>query len=233
MASTRASISKVSKRPKINIIPPKQLFVDLTQNDTKTPSPKLPISSPSAPNAPSKTPSTKDTSLSSIDYISKSSTSSTSLSPNGYLNPPTSPPRRVSPPPLTQENASMDITLTLSPITLLDIQFDTPSPSPPIIEHPIPWNLLEAHGKGRQGGDGGACKLLGCLLGDVIEVLEVLGCFKNSNLHGYGVCTQKGYAVLGIGQTRFLVKSWREYAVSFLLDTVYWSEISNLKISLF
>ncbi|GJU03733.1 putative reverse transcriptase domain-containing protein [Tanacetum coccineum] len=29
-------------------------------------------------------------------------------------------------------------------------------------------------GKGRQGGDGGACKLLGCLLSDVIEVLEVL-----------------------------------------------------------
>ncbi|GJV41568.1 retrovirus-related pol polyprotein from transposon TNT 1-94 [Tanacetum coccineum] len=29
-----------------------------------------------------------------------------------------------------------------------------------------------------QGGDGGACKLLGCLLGDVIEVLEVLGCLK-------------------------------------------------------
>ncbi|GKB60595.1 hypothetical protein Tco_0916781 [Tanacetum coccineum] len=146
MASTRASISKVSKRPKINIIPPKQLFVDLTQDDTKTPSPKLPISSPSAPNAPSKTPSTKDTSSSSIDYIPKSPTSSTSLSPNGYLNPPTSPPPRVSPPHPTQENASMDITLTLSPITPLDVQFDTPSPSPPIIEHPIPWNLLEAHG---------------------------------------------------------------------------------------
>ncbi|GJS03995.1 hypothetical protein Tco_0320503 [Tanacetum coccineum] len=145
MASTRASISKVSKRPKINIIPPKQLFVDLTQDDTKTPSPKLPISSPSAPNAPSKTPSTKDTSSSSIDYIPKSPTSSTSLSPNGYLNPPTSPPPRVSPPHPTQENASMDITLTLSPITPLDVQFDTPSPSPPIIEHPIPWNLLEAH----------------------------------------------------------------------------------------
>ncbi|GJZ39200.1 hypothetical protein Tco_0585763 [Tanacetum coccineum] len=96
MASTRASISKVSKRPKINIIPPKQLFVDLTQDDIKTPSPKLPISSPSAPNAPSKTPSTKDTSSSSIDYIPKSPTSST-------------------------------------------------SPSPHIIEHPIPWNLLEAH----------------------------------------------------------------------------------------
>ncbi|GJW40667.1 hypothetical protein Tco_0066512 [Tanacetum coccineum] len=146
MASSRASISKVSKRPKINIIPPKQLFVDLTQDDTTTPSPKLPISSPSAPNAPSKTPSTKDTSSSSIDYIPKSPTSSTSLSPNGYLNPPTSPPPRVSPPPPTQENASMDITLTLSPITPLDVQFDTPSPSSPIIEHPIPWNLLEAHG---------------------------------------------------------------------------------------
>ncbi|GJZ32226.1 hypothetical protein Tco_0577662 [Tanacetum coccineum] len=92
-----------------------------TQVDTKTPSSKLLISSPSAPNAPSKTPSTKDTSSSSIDYIPKSPTSLTSLSPNGYLNPPKSPPPRVSPPHLTQENASMDITLTLSPITVLDI----------------------------------------------------------------------------------------------------------------
>ncbi|GJT49861.1 hypothetical protein Tco_0976018 [Tanacetum coccineum] len=99
-----------------------------------------------APNAPSKTPSTKDAFSSSIDYIPKSPTLSTSLSPNGYLNPPTSPPPRVSPPPPTQENASMDITLTLSPITPLDVQFDTPSPSPPIVGHPIPWNLLEAHG---------------------------------------------------------------------------------------
>ncbi|GJY16668.1 hypothetical protein Tco_0387090 [Tanacetum coccineum] len=144
MTSTRASISKASKRPKINIIPPKQLFVDLTYDDKKNPSPTLQLSSPSAPNAPSKTPSTKDTSSSSIDYIPKSPTSSTSLSPNGYLNPPTSPPPRVSPPPPTQENASMDITLTLSPITSLDVQFD--SPSPPIVGHPIPWNLLEAHG---------------------------------------------------------------------------------------
>ncbi|GJX91654.1 hypothetical protein Tco_0344980 [Tanacetum coccineum] len=105
MASTRASISKASKKPKINIIPPKQLFVDLTHDDTKTPSPTLQLSSPSAPNAPSKTPSTKDTSSSLIDYIPKSPTSSTSLSPNGYLNSPTSPPLRVSPPPPTQENA--------------------------------------------------------------------------------------------------------------------------------
>ncbi|GKA62262.1 hypothetical protein Tco_0761781 [Tanacetum coccineum] len=94
-------------------------------------------------NDPPITPSTKDTSSSSIDYIPKSPTSSTSLLPNGYLNPPTSPPLRVSPP---QENASMDITLILSPITPLDVQFDTPSPSPHIFGHLIPWNLLEAHG---------------------------------------------------------------------------------------
>ncbi|GJZ71368.1 hypothetical protein Tco_0635219 [Tanacetum coccineum] len=108
------------------------------RHDTKTPSPKLQLSSLSAPNAPSKIPSTKDTSSSSIDYIPKSPTSSTSLSPNGYLNPLTSPPPRVSPPPSSQENASMDITLSLSPIIPLDVQFNTPSPSPPILDHPIP-----------------------------------------------------------------------------------------------
>ncbi|GKB30424.1 hypothetical protein Tco_0869825 [Tanacetum coccineum] len=119
MASTRASISKVSKRPKINIIPPKQLFVDLTQDDIKTPSPKLPNSSPSAPNAPSKTPSTKDTSSSSIDYIPKSPTSSTSLSPNGYLNPSTTPPPRGISATSTQDNALNGHHLTLSPNTHL------------------------------------------------------------------------------------------------------------------
>ncbi|GKD89490.1 hypothetical protein Tco_1364997, partial [Tanacetum coccineum] len=40
-------------------------------------------------------------------------------------------------------------------------------------------------------------------------------------LRGYGVCRQNGYTVLGIGQTHFLVKSWRRYAVSLLLDTAY------------
>ncbi|GJU59565.1 hypothetical protein Tco_1237331 [Tanacetum coccineum] len=98
MASTRASISKAFKRPKINIIPPKQLFVDLTHDDSKTPSPKHQLSSPSAPIAPSKTPSTKGTSLSFIDYTTKSPTSSTSPSTNGYLNSSTSPPPRVPPP---------------------------------------------------------------------------------------------------------------------------------------
>ncbi|GJU78212.1 hypothetical protein Tco_1275282 [Tanacetum coccineum] len=97
------------------------MFIDLTQDDTKTTSPKHQLSSPSAPNAPSKIPSTKDTSSSSIDYIPKSPTSSTSPSINGYLNSPTSPPPRVHLLPPTQASGSMDITLTLSPITLLDI----------------------------------------------------------------------------------------------------------------
>ncbi|GJW34485.1 hypothetical protein Tco_0054517 [Tanacetum coccineum] len=122
------------------------MFVDLTHDDTKTPSPKHQLSSPSAPNVPSKTPSTKGTSSSFIDYTPKSPTSSTSPLTNGYFNSQTSPPPRVPPPPPTQENRSMDITLTLSPITSLEVQFNTPSPSPPIFGHPIPWNLLEAHG---------------------------------------------------------------------------------------
>nr|GFD01864.1 hypothetical protein [Tanacetum cinerariifolium] len=101
MASTKASISKASKRLKINIIPPKQLFLDLTQDDTKTPSPKRQLSSPSAPNAPSKTSSTKDTSSSSIDYTPTSPTSSTSPPTNGYLKSSTSRPLRVPLPPPT------------------------------------------------------------------------------------------------------------------------------------
>nr|GFA53955.1 pentatricopeptide repeat-containing protein [Tanacetum cinerariifolium] len=83
-----------------------------------------------------------DTSSSSIDCTSKSPTLSTSPPTNGYLNSPTSPPPRVPLPPPTQENISMDITLTLLPITPLDVQFNTLSPSPPIFGHPIPWNLL-------------------------------------------------------------------------------------------
>nr|GEU94527.1 putative reverse transcriptase domain-containing protein [Tanacetum cinerariifolium] len=141
-----ASISKASKRPKINIIPPKQLCVDLTHDDTKTSSPEYQLSFSSAPNAPSKTPLTKGTSSSSIDYIPKSPTSSIILPTNGYLNSPTSSPPRVPPPPPTQENVSMDITLTLSPITPLDVYFDTLSPSLSIFGHPISWNLLKAHG---------------------------------------------------------------------------------------
>ncbi|GJU85581.1 hypothetical protein Tco_1293127 [Tanacetum coccineum] len=236
MASTRASISKASKRSKINIIPPKQLFMDLTQDDTKTPSPKLPILSPSAPNAPSKTPSTKDTSSSSIDYIPKSPTSSTSLSPSDYLNPPTSPPPRVSPPPPNQENASIDITLTLSPMTPLDVKFDTPSLSPPIIGHPIPWNLLEAHGTAACEDSfsnpicGLSCVTVViscCRKKSLKEVAEVV----KSVIHSSELCIRRigeyGYAGLGIDHYAFLVLSWRRYAVSSLLDTAYSSSFQN------
>nr|GEZ44031.1 hypothetical protein [Tanacetum cinerariifolium] len=117
----KASIYKASKRPKINIIPPKQLFVDLIHDDSKTTSPKHQLSSPSASNGPLKTPSTKGTFSSSIDYTTKSLTLSISPSTNGYLNSPTSPLPRVPPPPPTQENTSMDITLTFSPTTPLDV----------------------------------------------------------------------------------------------------------------
>ncbi|GJX40349.1 hypothetical protein Tco_1433837 [Tanacetum coccineum] len=146
MASTKVSTSKPSKRPKINIIPPKQLFIDLTHEDTKTPPPNYQVLSPSAPNAPSKTPSTMATSSSSIDSKLKSPTSSTSPSTNGYLTSTMCHPQRVPPQPPTHESGSMDITLTLSPITPLDIQFNTPSPPSPFFGHLIPWNLLEAHG---------------------------------------------------------------------------------------
>ncbi|GJT49775.1 hypothetical protein Tco_0975932 [Tanacetum coccineum] len=107
MAFIRASISKVSKRPKINILPLKYLFMDLTHDDTKTPSPKHQLSSPSAPNVPSKTQSTKGTSSSSIDYTPKSPTSPLT---NGYLNSPTSSPPRVPlPPPTFKRTASTSL----------------------------------------------------------------------------------------------------------------------------
>ncbi|GKD25588.1 hypothetical protein Tco_1231802 [Tanacetum coccineum] len=138
MASPQASICKPSKKPKFTIIPPKQLFSDLTKEDTTTPSPKFQVSSPSAPNAPSKTPSKKDMSSSSIDYTPKSPTLLSSPSTNGYLNSLLSPPPRVPPPPPTQVPNSMEITLSLSPITLLDVHHNSPLLSLPIIRHSIP-----------------------------------------------------------------------------------------------
>nr|GEV98517.1 hypothetical protein [Tanacetum cinerariifolium] len=143
MASIEASTSKPSKTPKINIIPPIQLFIDLTQDNTKTPSIKHQLLYSSAPNAPSKTPSTRATSSSSTYSKLKSPISSTSPSTNAYLNSLISPPPRVPPSPLTQESEPMDITITLSPITLLDIQFNTPShlmPSPPLFDNLISLN---------------------------------------------------------------------------------------------
>ncbi|GJR81949.1 hypothetical protein Tco_0152734 [Tanacetum coccineum] len=83
------------------------------------------------------------TSSSSFDSKLKSPTSSTSPSTNGYLTLTMSPPPRVPPPPLTQESGSMDITLTLSPITPLNIKFNTPSPPSPLFVIPFCGTFLK------------------------------------------------------------------------------------------
>ncbi|GJV42493.1 hypothetical protein Tco_1420933 [Tanacetum coccineum] len=125
---------------------------------TTTPSLITTSSSPSPLNAPSKTPSTKDTS-------STFSTTFSSFESKPQSSPPTSndtpypqpfslfldnimdaPPRPSNPIPL-QSHPSLDITLSLSPITPLDHILDTPSPhlpqlppQPPPMGHPIYFN---------------------------------------------------------------------------------------------
>nr|GFA23144.1 hypothetical protein [Tanacetum cinerariifolium] len=143
---------KNNKTPKITIIPPRKLFIDITQDDDKTPSPQQQPLSPSAPNAPSKTPSTKATSSPSIGSKLNSPNSSPFYSTyppiNAYLNSPNSPPPRAHLPPPIQDNKSFYVILVLSLITPLNFQFNSPSPSipsPPILGPPIPFNLLEAH----------------------------------------------------------------------------------------
>ena len=118
------------------IIPPKQLFIDLTNEDNTTPSPPPQCSSPSAPNAPSKTPSTNGNSTSSIPSTS---------SINDYINTHLSPPPIVQPSPPTNENTTLALTLSLSPLTPLDAHFSS-SPINPPSYNPVRWSLLEVHG---------------------------------------------------------------------------------------
>ncbi|GKC81559.1 hypothetical protein Tco_1137276 [Tanacetum coccineum] len=166
MASTQASSSNPSKKIKLTIIPPRQLFVDLSseEDDTTTLSPITKYSSPSPPNAPSKTPSTKDTSstfgTTSSSFESKPQSSPPSsndtLSPqpsNPFLDDIIDVPPRPSPPILLQSHPSLDITLSLSPITPLDHILDTPSPpspqpppQPPLMGHPIYFNTFDYYG---------------------------------------------------------------------------------------
>ncbi|GJY69616.1 hypothetical protein Tco_0472598 [Tanacetum coccineum] len=151
MATSQSPTSRITKKPKITIKPPsKKLFIDLTKDDVKTPSPKNKPQSPHAPNAPIKTPSTRDTSSSSsiASKLNSSPFYSSSPSTNPYLSSNNSPPPRVSHPSPTHERQPMDIIFSLSPITPLDYAFNTlspPLPSPPIIAYPIPFNLLDAH----------------------------------------------------------------------------------------
>ncbi|GJT06040.1 hypothetical protein Tco_0840502 [Tanacetum coccineum] len=165
MASTQASSSKPSKKIKLTIIPPRQFFVYLSseEDDTTTPSPKTKSSSPSPPNAPSKTPSTKDTSstfgTTSSSFESKPQSSPPSYNDTPYPQP-SNPfindimdiPLRPSNPIPFQSHPSLNITLSLSPITPLDHILDTPlpyspqpPPQPPLMGHPIYFNTFEYH----------------------------------------------------------------------------------------
>ncbi|GJU05343.1 hypothetical protein Tco_1121773 [Tanacetum coccineum] len=138
MNSTKVSSSNPSKKIKLTIIPPRQLFVTISSDEdvTTTPSPTITSSSPTPPNAPSKTTSTNQTS-SSQENTSSSFESKLQISPPS-LNEPTSPhllnplldnisdvpPRPLNPQPL-QSHHSLDITLSLLPITPLDQIHDT------------------------------------------------------------------------------------------------------------
>ncbi|GJY61150.1 retrovirus-related pol polyprotein from transposon TNT 1-94 [Tanacetum coccineum] len=126
-------------------------------------SPTTTYLSPTPPNAPSKTTSTNQTS-SSQENTSSSFHSKLQISPPSS-NEPTSPhhlnhlldnisdvpPRPLNPQPL-QSHPSLDIRLSLSPITPLDHIHDTlsppspPQPQPHIMGHPLFYNYHEHHG---------------------------------------------------------------------------------------
>nr|GEZ24658.1 hypothetical protein [Tanacetum cinerariifolium]GEZ24999.1 hypothetical protein [Tanacetum cinerariifolium] len=145
MNSPNASSSNPAKKIKLTIIPPKQLFVNISSDEdiTTTPSPTTNSSSPTPPNAPSKTTSANQTSSSQENASSSfhlklqiSPPSSHEPTPHHHLNLLLDnisdvPPRPPNPQPL-QSHPSLDITLSLSPITPLDHIHETLSPpSPP------------------------------------------------------------------------------------------------------
>ncbi|GJX96024.1 hypothetical protein Tco_0351822 [Tanacetum coccineum] len=165
MNSTKASSSNPSKKIKLTIIHHRQLFVNISSDEdvTTTPSPTTTSSPPTPPIAPSKTPSTNQTS-SSQENTSSFFQSKLQISPPSS-NEPTSPqllnplldnisdvPPRPSNPQLLQSHHSLDITLSLSPITPLDHIHDIPSPpsppqpQPPIMGHPLYYNYHDYHG---------------------------------------------------------------------------------------
>ncbi|GKA50753.1 hypothetical protein Tco_0743826 [Tanacetum coccineum] len=156
MASTQASSSNPSKKIKLTIILPRQLFVDLSSEkyDTTTPSPITKSSSPSTKD----TSSTFGTTSSSFELKPQSSPHSSNDTPspqpsNPFLNDIMDVPLRPSTPILLQSHLYLDITLSLSSITPLDHILDTPSPpspqpppQPPLIGHLIYFNTFEYHG---------------------------------------------------------------------------------------
>nr|GEW58459.1 hypothetical protein [Tanacetum cinerariifolium] len=145
MNSTKAFSYNPSKKIKLTIIPPRQLFVNISSDEdvTTTPSSTITSSSPTPLNAPSKTTSTNQTSSSQentstsfqlkLQISPPSSNELTSPHPLNHLldNISDVPPRPLNPQPL-QSHHSLNITLSLSPITPLGHIHDTSSPpSPP------------------------------------------------------------------------------------------------------
>ncbi|GJU47108.1 hypothetical protein Tco_1204374 [Tanacetum coccineum] len=150
MNSTKASSSNPSKKIKLTIIPSRQLFVNISSDEdvTTIPSPTTTFSSLTPPNAPSKTPSTNQTS-SSQENTSSYFQSKLQISPPSSSEPTF--PQPLNPQPL-QSHPSLDITLSLSPITPLDHIHDTLSPpspqqpQPPIMGHPLYYKYYDYHG---------------------------------------------------------------------------------------
>ncbi|GKB80273.1 hypothetical protein Tco_0947168, partial [Tanacetum coccineum] len=161
MDSTQASSSHGFKKIKLTIIPPKQLFFNLTNDDENltTPSFTTTSSSPTPPNAPSKTTSTNDTSSSQdntpssfqskLQILPPSSNEPTSPQPLNPLldNISDVPPRPSNPQPL-QSHPSVDITLSFSPFKNLETPSlpSPPKPQPPIMGHPLYYNYHDYHG---------------------------------------------------------------------------------------
>ncbi|GJV26513.1 hypothetical protein Tco_1379208 [Tanacetum coccineum] len=165
MNSTNASSSNPSKKIKLTIIPPRQLFVNISSDEdiTTTPSPTTTSSSLTPPNAPLKTTSINKTSLSQENTFSSfhlklqiSPPSSHEPNSHPHLNPLLDnildvPPRPLFSQPL-QSHPSLDITLSLSIILPVDHTHDTtsppspPQPQPPIMVHPLFYNYQDCHG---------------------------------------------------------------------------------------
>ncbi|GKC06568.1 hypothetical protein Tco_0998178 [Tanacetum coccineum] len=160
----QASSSHGFKKIKLTIIPPRQLFIDLTSDNDNlsTPSPTTTSSSPTPPNAPSKSTSTNGTNSSHENTPSSFKSKLQDSPPTS--NEPSSPqpqnpllqtlmddPPRPSNPQPIQSISPLGITLSLSPITPLDIPSNSPSPSPPlhnppIMGHPLYYNYHDYHG---------------------------------------------------------------------------------------
>nr|GEX96172.1 copia protein [Tanacetum cinerariifolium] len=165
MNSSNASFTNPSKKIKLTIIPSRQLFVNISSDEdvTTTPSPTTTSFSPTPPNVPSKTTSTNQTSSSHENTSTSFQSKLQILPPYSYeptsphpLNPLLNdildvPPRPLNAQPL-QSHPSLDITLSLSPITYLDHIHDTPSPpslpqlQSPIIGHPLYYHYNDYHG---------------------------------------------------------------------------------------